>query len=88
MGGANTKCGQMLESFGRYSLEIYILHRFMTATFDMKVFGKYINETGSLTLEIMVALFLSVLFAYMCIYVSRFIRLNKILSVVLLGDKK
>lgn len=87
-GGANTKCGQMLESFGRYSLEIYILHRFMTATFDMKVFGKYINETGSLTLEIMVALFLSVLFAYMCIYVSRFIRLNKILSVVLLGDKK
>lgn len=87
-GGVNTKIGRMLNLFGRYSLEIYILHRFMTSTCDMEMFGKYIFETGSITIEILVALCLSLLFAYISVYMSRFIRLNKILSIVLLGDKK
>ena len=87
-GGVNTKIGRMLNLFGRYSLEIYILHRFMTSTCDMEMFGKYIFETGSITIEILVALCLSLLFAYISVYMSRFIRLNKILSIVLFGDKK
>ena len=87
-GGVNTKIGRMLNLFGRYSLEIYILHSFMTSTCDMEMFGKYIFETGSITIEILVALCLSLLFAYISVYMSRFIRLNKILSIVLLGDKK
>lgn len=60
----------------------------MTSTCDMEMFGKYIFETGSITTEILVALCLSVLFAYISVYMSRFIRLNKILSIVLFGDKK
>ena len=87
-GGKNTKIGRMLDLFGRYSLEIYILHRFMTSTCDMEMFGRYIFETGSITIEILVALCISLLFAYISVYMSRFIRLNKIFSIVLLGDKK
>lgn len=88
MGGVNTKIRRMLNLFGRYSLDIYILHRFMTSTCDLEMFGKYIFETGSITIEILMALCLSLLFAYISAYISRFIRLNKILSIILLGDKK
>lgn len=65
----NIRLGRILELFGRYSMEIYILHRFMTSTCDMEMLGKYIHETGSITIEILVALFFSLLFAYMCIYI-------------------
>lgn len=60
----------------------------MTSTCDLQIVGKYVEETNSVTIEVVVALAIALLFTYMCIYLARFIRLNKILSFVLLGDEK
>ena len=86
-GGGKSRNGRTLALFGRYSMEIYILHRFLTSTCNLTSIGKYVSITCSLTIEIVIALFLSIVISYICIYISRFIRLNKILSIVLLGDK-
>lgn len=86
-GGVNSQWKRILEMFGRYSLEIYILHRFFTSTCDLEILGKYIKATGSWTIELFAALALSLLFSYACVFSAKILRKNRIFSIILLGDK-
>lgn len=86
--GERSPIFRILETFGKYSLEIYILHRFMTTTCNAEFIGTYIENTQSMTVEVIVACLASVGISYICIAVARFIRYNHILSLVLFGSRK
>lgn len=87
MGGVKSLWREILEMFGQHSLEIYILHRFLTSTCHLEFLGEYIRSTGCWTVELFVALVLSLLFSYVCVYLAKMLRQNRIFSIMLLGDK-
>lgn len=84
--GGESRILNILEIFGKNSLGIYILHRFLTDTFDVGVVGRYIESTGSLAMEFMIAVPFSVLFCWLSIAMLKVIRFNRILSLILLGE--
>lgn len=83
-----TKVCNTLTLFGRYSLEIYMLHRFMTSTCDMSFIGNFILTTRSWMLEFFLVLSSSLIMSWASVYAAKILSLNKIFSYFLLGQFK
>lgn len=64
IGNAHYKVQKMFGAFGRYSLEVYMFHRFMTDTCDLHFIGDYIHSTGSYAIELLLVVPLSILISY------------------------
>ena len=77
-----------LETFGRYSLEIYVFHYFLIQNCNMTIMGDYIKISGNHCFEILVSLIISLIIAYICVLASSLIHESKILSFLLLGNRK
>lgn len=82
------KTSAMLETFGRYSLEIYVFHYFLIQNCNMTFMGDYIKTSGNHCFEILVSLIISLIIAYICVLASSLIHESKILSFLLLGNRK
>lgn len=79
---------RVLETFGRYSLEIYVFHYFLIQNCNMTIMGDYIKISGNHCFEILVSLIISLIIAYICVLASSLIHESKILSFLLLGNRK
>lgn len=83
-----TKISRTLMLFGRYSLEIYMFHRFMTSTCNVLFIGDFIQATKSWTLEFCMVLTLSLIMSWISVYAAKILALNKIIAFLLLGQYK
>lgn len=77
--------GNALALFGKYSLEIYMFHRFMTSTCNLELVGDYILLTKSWTIELVVVIIVALIMAYASVCLAKCLYVNKILALLLLG---
>lgn len=75
----NHRWKEMLCLFGRYSLEIYLIHGFFLD------YSAFIQKADSVWLEAVSAIALSIILAYTCIFISRIIGLSQYLYKILFG---
>lgn len=76
---------KMLRMFGRYSLEIYMFHRFMTDTCDLHFIGDYIHSTGSYAIESLIVIPLSILMSYVSVYLGKILEKMQLCSLLFIG---
>ena len=77
----------MLGIFGRYSLEIYMFHRFMTDTCDLHFVGDYIHCTESYAIESLIVIPLSILMSYVSVCLGKILEKMQLCSVLILGKR-
>ena len=86
-GNSYGKVQKMLGIFGRYSLEIYMFHRFMTDTCDLHFVGDYIHCTESYAIESLIVIPLSILMSYVSVCLGKILEKMQLCSVLILGKR-
>ena len=84
----SNKVSGALVLFGKYSLEIYMFHRFMTSTCNLNRLGEFIQGSDNYTIEVLIVLFLSLIMSYSCVYITKILSINNIIAFLLLGKMK
>ena len=79
------RIGNTLALFGKYSLEIYIFHRFMTSTCNLESVGNYILSTKSWTIELVLVMIVALAMACASVCLAKCLSINKILALLLFG---
>ena len=80
------RISDILIMFGKYSLEIYMFHRFMTDTLNMYVIGDYIHMTGSYFVEFILVFIISLLMCFLSVVLAKVLFYNDICSFLLFGN--
>ena len=78
-----SRCGVMLQFIGKRTLDIYLLHYFLLP--NLHFIGTFLKQDQNIVLELILGISIALLVIVLCLVISSIIRINPILSKLLLG---
>lgn len=82
----NKRVSDVMIMFGKYSLGIYMFHRFMTDTLNLYIIGDYIHLTGSYFVEFILVFTIALLMCFLSVGLVKVLSYNNFCSFLLLGN--
>lgn len=78
-----SRCGAFLQFMGKRTLDIYLLHYFLLP--NLHFIGTFLKQDQNIVLELILGISIALLVIVLCLVISSIIRINPILSKLLLG---
>lgn len=76
----SSRLENMLELFGQKSFDIYVYHYFILGLINLPMLGKWFDCTGNILFEALLGLLLSVLIAFITIFIGKLVRQSNLLK--------
>lgn len=82
----NTQMGSWLQCIGKRTLDVYLLHYFFLPR-NLEIIGQFFKTNSNPSIEFLVSLLIAIWVVFLCIVISKVIRLSGFLERYLFGVK-
>ena len=82
----NNRVTFALNYFGKHTLEIYVIHFYIIHLTSLEDVGDWLTNTGNFFIEILSGIAYSVVLAYICILISKLLRMSKFIDNMMFGS--